>query len=87
MATPRALGPALPPELQEYAADWPAPQQSLAAHRAATSIISQATVADLAEAWRVLLAVSGGYGAVTAIPLVAGEGHLPPGHGQQRPGH
>jgi len=73
MATPRALGPALPPELQEYAADWPAPQQSLAAHRAATTTISQATVADLAEAWRVPLTVSGGYGTVTAIPLIAGE--------------
>lgn len=73
MATPRALGPALPPELQEFAADWPAPQQSLAAHRAATSTISQATVANLAEAWRVPLTVSGGYGAVTAIPLIAGE--------------
>ncbi len=73
MATPRALGPALPPELQQYAADWPAPQQSLAAHRAATTTISQATVADLAEAWRVPLTVSGGYGTVTAIPLIAGE--------------
>ncbi len=73
MATPRALGPAVPPELQEYAADWPAPQQSLAAHRAATSTITNDTVADLAEAWRVPLTVSGGYGAVTAIPLIAGE--------------
>lgn len=73
MATPRALGPAIPPELQEYAADWPAPQQSLAAHRAATTTISQATVANLAEVWRVPLIVSGGYGAVTAIPLIAGE--------------
>ena len=73
MATPRAPGPAVPPELREYAADWPAPQQSLVAHRAATSTISQATVAGLAEAWRVPLTVSGGYGTVTAIPLIAGE--------------
>jgi glucose dehydrogenase len=73
MATPRALGPAVPPELQEFAADWPAPQQSLAAHRAATSTISRATVATLAEAWRVPLTESGGYGTVTAIPLIAGE--------------
>ena len=73
MATPRALGPAVPPELVEYATDWPAPQQSLAAHRAATSTISQATVANLAEAWRVPLTESGGYGTVTAIPLIAGE--------------
>ena len=73
MATPRALGPAVPPELTEYAADWPAPQQSLAAQRAATSTISQETVANLAEVWRVPLTESGGYGTVTAIPLIAGE--------------
>lgn len=73
MATPRALGPALPPELQEYAADWPAPQQSLAAHRAATTTITSETVASLVEAWRVPLTEAGGYGTVTAIPLIAGE--------------
>lgn len=72
MATPRALGPTLPPELQEYAADWPAPRQSLAAHRAATSTISQATVANLAEAWQVPLPVSGG--ATVANDLVFGAG-------------
>lgn len=73
MATPRALGPAVPPEPTEYAADWPAPQQSLAAHRTATSTISRATVANLAEAWRVPLTETGGYGSVTASPLIAGE--------------
>lgn len=72
-ATPAALGPAVPPELQEFAADWPAPQQSLAAHRAATSTISRATAAGLGEVWRVPLTEAGGYGTVTAIPLVAGE--------------
>jgi glucose dehydrogenase len=73
MATPHALGPAVPQELQDYAADWPAPQQSLTAHRAATSTITRDTVAGLAEAWRVPLTASGGYGSVTAIPLIAGE--------------
>jgi glucose dehydrogenase len=73
MATPRALGPAVPPELAEYAADWPAPQQSLAAHRVAVSTIAGDSVANLVEAWRVPLTEAGAYGTVTAIPLIAGE--------------
>ena len=73
MATPHALGPALPPELRQYAADWPAPQQGLAAHRAATATITRDTVAGLAEVWRLPLTESGGYGTVTAIPLIAGD--------------
>ncbi|MCA9878699.1 MAG: PQQ-binding-like beta-propeller repeat protein, partial [Thermomicrobiales bacterium] len=72
-ATPAALGPPVPPEIQEFAADWPAPQQSLAAHRAATSAIARASVGDLNEAWRVPLPEAGAYGTVTANPLVAGE--------------
>lgn len=73
MAVAKSLGPAIPPELTAFAADWPAPQQSLAALRAAASSITRANVGELAEAWRVPLTAVGGYGAVTAIPLIAGD--------------
>jgi glucose dehydrogenase len=74
IATPAALGPAIPPEIVTDAADWPAPHGNLAAHRAAAaSPISAASVAALEVAWRLPLAAESGYGAVTAIPLVVGE--------------
>ncbi len=74
LATPNALGPALPPELADFADDWPTAQGSLAAHRAAgASPITAANVDRLAVAWRYPLDAMGGYGAVTANPLVAGE--------------
>lgn len=74
MATPNALGPAVPPELTADAEDWPAPHGNLVAHRAAAaSPITAATVAQLQVAWRFPLTAIGGYGAVTAIPLVVGD--------------
>lgn len=74
MATPNALGPALPPELADYAADWPAPHGSLLAHRAAmASPIDSSTIDRLEVAWRFPIAAVGGYGAVTAIPLIVGD--------------
>lgn len=74
MATPTSLGPAIPPEISQYAADWPAPQGALNAHRAAAaSTISTQTVAELDVAWRFPLDAMGAYGAVTAIPLVIGD--------------
>jgi len=74
MATPNVLGSAMPPELSAYAVDWPAPQGSLAAHRAAAaSPITAATVDRLEVAWRFPLEAVGGYGAITAIPLIVGE--------------
>jgi glucose dehydrogenase len=74
MATPHALGPALPPELTDYAMDWPAPHGSLVAHRAAAdSPITAANVGQLAVAWRFPIAAAGAYGAVTAVPLVVGD--------------
>lgn len=73
IATPQPLGPALPPELTDFAADWPTAQGSLAGHRAAAaSPINAANVDRLAVAWRFPLTAMGGYGAMTANPLVAG---------------
>jgi glucose dehydrogenase len=74
MATPNALGPALPPELAGHARDWPAPNGDLASHRAAgASSITAANVNQLEVAWRFPIAARGGYGAITAIPLVVDE--------------
>ena len=48
-ATPSALGPAIPPELTQFADDWPAPQGNLAGTRAAANAtITAANVATLA---------------------------------------
>ncbi|HET7094535.1 MAG TPA: PQQ-binding-like beta-propeller repeat protein [Thermomicrobiales bacterium] len=74
MATPNALGPAIPPVIVRFAADWPTAQGNLAAHRAATaSAIRAENVDRLAVAWRLPLAAESAYGAVTATPIVAGE--------------
>ena len=74
LATPNPLGPAIPPELTEFADDWPTAQGNLAAHRAATTSPITAENVDLLEgAWRFPIAASSGYGAVTATPIVLGE--------------
>ena len=73
-ATPNALGPAVPPEVSRFAADWPTPQGNLAAHRAAAdSPIAAANVGRLEVAWRLPLTADGFFGSVTAIPIVVGE--------------
>ncbi|HEU0116155.1 MAG TPA: PQQ-binding-like beta-propeller repeat protein [Thermomicrobiales bacterium] len=74
MATPNPLGPATPPELVQFAADWPTAQGEVAAHRAAAkSAISATTIDRLEVAWRLRLTAEGGYGTMTATPIVAGE--------------
>jgi outer membrane protein assembly factor BamB len=66
--------PTIPPEVEQFAADWPLPQGSYDAHRAAaSSSISAATVDRLEVAWRFPLSATGGYGAVTANPIVLGD--------------
>jgi outer membrane protein assembly factor BamB len=73
-ATPTALGPAIPPELTEYAADWPAPMGNLAGTRAAAqAAITAANVAQLEVAWRVPIAATSPYGGMSATPLIVGD--------------
>ena len=73
-ATPTALGPAIPPELTEYAADWPVAQGNLAATRAAAqAAITAENVAQLEVAWRVPIAATSPYGGMSATPLVVGD--------------
>ena len=69
-ATPNAPGPAMPPEITQFATDWPVAQGDLAARRAAAaSAISAATVDRLDVAWTFPLEAVSGYGAVTANPM------------------
>jgi outer membrane protein assembly factor BamB len=73
-ATPNALGPAVPPELTQYAADWPAPMGNLAGTRATTNAaITAANVAQLQVAWRFPIAATSGYGGMSATPLIVGD--------------
>ncbi len=73
-STPTALGPEIPPELTDHAADWPAPMGNLAAQRAAVdSPITAENVAELEVAWRFPIEASSAFGAVSAPPIVAGD--------------
>jgi glucose dehydrogenase len=72
--TPTPLGPAIPPEVIRFADDWPVAQRDLAATRAAAaSPINASNVASLAVAWTFAIDASGGYGGMTATPLIAGD--------------
>jgi glucose dehydrogenase len=74
VVTPTPLGPAIPPEATAYADDWPLAQHDLAGTRATTaSPIDATNVAALEIAWRFQIEGVGGYGGMTATPLVAGE--------------
>jgi glucose dehydrogenase len=73
-ATPVPLGPTMPPELTDYAEDWPTAQGNLAATRAAlNSAIDSSNVSQLGVAWRFPLTAVSGYGAASATPIVAGD--------------
>jgi glucose dehydrogenase len=74
VVTPTPLGPAIPPEVTRYADDWPVAQHDLAGTRATTaSAIDATNVATLEVAWRFRIEGVGGYGGMTAPPLVAGD--------------
>jgi glucose dehydrogenase len=71
VVTPAPLGPALPPEAIRYARDWPMAQHDLSATRATTdSPIAAANVVSLEVAWTFEIEGIGGYGGMTATPLV-----------------
>lgn len=73
-ATPTALGPARPPELDAAAADWPAPAYDLAGTRANLAASIDATnVGTLEEVWQFPVAAQGGWGGMTSSVLVVGE--------------
>lgn len=75
-ASPAAAAdlPAIPPELTQYADDWPAPQGNIANHRAAAnSAITSSNVASLEVAWTFAIEASTGFGGMTCTPLIAGQ--------------
>ncbi|MBW3633014.1 MAG: PQQ-binding-like beta-propeller repeat protein [Chloroflexi bacterium] len=73
-ATPNPIGPAVPGEIEQFAADWPAPQGNLAGTRAAAdSPISTDTVDQLAVAWTWPIEATGNYGGMTAPPIVVDD--------------
>jgi glucose dehydrogenase len=72
--TPVSLGPAVPPELDLYRNDWPAPGGNLAATRdAAGAMIDSTNVGDLEVAWTFTIEAATGWGGMTATPLVLGH--------------
>lgn len=74
IVTPEPLGPAIPPEVTRYADDWPMAQHDFAATRAASgSAIDSANVSALEVAWTFEIEGVGGYGGMTATPLVTDD--------------
>lgn len=73
-ATPAVKLPTMPPELTQYANDWPTPQGNLANHRAAAkSTITAANVDSLKVAWTFPIKATGNFGGMTCTPLIAGS--------------
>lgn len=73
-ASPTGPLPTIPPEMTEYANDWPAPQGNLANQRAATnSSIDSSSVTSLEVAWTFPIKATSGYGGATCTPIVAGD--------------
>ena len=75
-ATPAAEEtlPTVPPEVEQYAADWPVAQGDLAATRVATGgTIDSSNVATLGVAWEFAITAASSWGAITSNPIVQGE--------------
>jgi len=73
-ATPNPLGPAIPPEIEQYASDWPTYQGNLAGHRAnLQSDIDSTNVDQLEVAWTFPIEATADFGGMTTGPLILGE--------------
>ena len=73
-STPQMAGPAIPPEVTEFANDWPVAQGNLFADRASkSSTIDTSTVSTLGVAWELPLDAQSGFGAITSNPVVQGN--------------
>jgi outer membrane protein assembly factor BamB len=78
--TPPAGGPsgpaaaAIPPEVSQYAKDWPLPNKDYESTRATTdSTISTATVKNLEVTWMMPITASGTFGGASSNPLIMGN--------------
>ncbi len=73
-ASPTVDLPAVPPEAEQFANDWPLAQGNYAATRlAGSSPIDSTTVGQLGVAWRLPLDATSAFGAVTSNPIVVGD--------------
>lgn len=73
-ATPVAAGPVVPPEMEQTEGNWVTENANYVATRVAEgSSISSSNIAEMGVAWKMTLDVSGGYGAMTAAPLVLND--------------
>jgi outer membrane protein assembly factor BamB len=73
-STPTAELPTMPPELTQFANDWPTPQGNLSNHRAnANTSITASNVASLDVAWTFPVTATGGFGGMTCTPIIAGQ--------------
>jgi len=73
-ATPNPAGPTIPPELTDFANDWPAPAGNLAGTRAnPNTAIDSSTVSRLQVAWAFPVKATGGFGGMPASTLIAGD--------------
>ena len=75
MATPAASSlPTIPPEIEEFANDWPMAQHDYASTRNAVgSTIDSSNVSDLGVAWEFQLMASSPFGAITSNPVIQGD--------------
>lgn len=72
-ASPEAL-PVIPPEVEQYANDWPLWQQNYAATRvAAGSVIDSSNVDTLGVAWELPISANAPFGVLTSNPIVLGN--------------
>jgi glucose dehydrogenase/plastocyanin len=74
-ATPEAASlPAVPPEVERYANDWPMAQHDFEATRHAVgSTIDSSNVGELGVAWELALDSGSPFGAITSNPIVLGD--------------
>ncbi|HDR74333.1 MAG TPA: hypothetical protein ENN85_10600, partial [Methanoculleus sp.] len=65
---------AIPPEVSEYADDWPLPNYDYANTRASnTTAINASSIGDLGIAWSFPLNATGQFGAASSNPLIMGD--------------
>lgn len=73
-ATPEASLPAVPPEYEQFAGDWPMAQGDLRATRTASGAsVDASNVGELGVAWELPIAAASGFGAITSNPVVQGN--------------
>jgi glucose dehydrogenase len=74
VATPEAELPTIPPEMEEFAGDWPITQGNYAATRvAASTTIDSSNVDQLGVAWSLPIDAASGFGGITSNPIILGD--------------